>query len=497
MKTKIVITFLLLTSHIFAQEQVKQDNKETFYIIGDNQPISSDSLYSTETQKKIVLDAFNAESQSKLGKFEVPGDNTPIQFYIKNVKKFFSVLNKNFSKTSNKLTQKNLKYIPLTSLEEIQNSKHYTAIPKTAKFKLIGIELCEGSIIDARLELENDDAYFYFEIISPVSILHYTRKSSHRDYLEFSHYVRKKNDIIYNNDQLKTLKVRLIDVLDYHPSLGNNYVPDDITYNFPSKEDANDANVNKRRVYKIINNTKLQHVLDLRAYTDALGLFSNEANGLFQIEGQADFFIHPFSFPRTAFYYLKKVSPFVRYSRLDNDEDFLTATPNNVGIYNFNESKLQLLQRSNLEMGLDVNIINFRFFKESPFWMSLRSPLTYHVTPIKTGVNVENINFKSLGYGIAADIELKRYNNFGLNLGYELKGYSYLGEYSSNMLQEPSYLKTQAVKAEIFFYPNDKKSQSIFLRMKSIRDVSTGRASFFQLQFGYKFTIGITPVKSQ
>ena len=212
-----------------------------------------------------------------------------------------------------------------------------------------------------------------------------------------------------------------------------------------------------------------------------LGLLGDEANGVFQIEGHADFFIHPFSFPRTALYYLKKVSPFVRYSRLDDDEDFLVATADNTGIYSFEKDKLQLLQRSNLEMGLDINIINFRWFKESPFWASLRFPLTYHVTPIKTSTDADDINFKSLGYGIAADIEVKRYNNFGLNLAYELKGYSYLGDYSVNMLEEPSHLKTQAVKAEIFYYPNGKRLQSIFLRMKSTRDYFYWQSHIFSV----------------
>ena len=102
-----------------------------------------------------------------------------------------------------------------------------------------------------------------------------------------------------------------------------------------------------------------------------------------------------------------------------------------------------------------------------------------------------------MGYGAGLLVELKRFNNFGLNLGYEVKLYSYIGDYSEFSLVDPSRLKTQAVKAEVFYYPGLDKSQSIFLRMKSIRDISSGSDSFFQLQVGYRFTLGVGAVKAK
>ena len=192
------------------------------------------------------------------------------------------------------------------------------------------------------------------------------------------------------------------------------------------------------------------------------------------------------------------MSPYVRYSRFDEDKNFIESTLNtNTNVYEFDSKKLDLLERSTLEMGLDINLLNFRTFKESPFWTSIYLPFSYNVTNVLADPTLDKINFKTLGYGAGLLVELKRFNNFGLNLGYELKFYSYIGDYSEFSLIDPSLLKTQAVKAEVFYYPGLDKSQSIFLRMKSIRDISTGSDSFFQLQVGYRFTLGVGPIKAK
>ncbi|WP_046757376.1 hypothetical protein [Kordia jejudonensis] len=493
-------------------------NPNDFIIIGNNDPVPVDSLFSNSAATQVLANVFSIESKTNLGKFEVPGNDAYINFYYserhksdkenETFKELLTDSNSNLDDESYALT---LRQIRATETKKVTGSdtKKKTVktikdslikrIPDGAKFQSIQIELREGGIVDTRLILESLDGntHFYFEGTKPVSILHYTRKASQRAFLEYSHYVSKDGQAIYNESALKHLLVKYTDVLDYHPSVGSNYVPDDVSYTFPSgsTEELNKAG---RRSYQIINNNNLQHVLDIRTYTDFLGLFGDEANGLFQIEGKADFFIHPFNFPRTAIYYFKKISPYVRYSRFDENEDFIAATLNTgTSEYEFDTKKLDLLERSTLEMGLDINTLNFRLFKESPFWTSLYIPFSYNVTNVQADPALEQINFKTLGYGLGAEIELRRFNNFGLNLGYEVKLYSYIGDYQEFNLVDPSRLKTQAVKAEIFYYPGLDRSQSVFLRMKSIRDISSGSDSFFQLQVGYRFTLGIGAVKAR
>ena len=477
----------------------KEIDYTKFIIIGDNKPIEAAKLLENETTKKALTDIFNIDSKTNLGTFEIAGDMESINLYVEkdlveDPKKLDRFKNTQFTKDSAD------RLITVETAIDTSNAT-YEEVPKVAYFKSVQIELLEGGIVDARLVLQSSDGktHFYFEGTDPVSILNYSRKASRRAIFKFSHYVSFQGQPIYNEEALRKLVVKYADVIDYHPNAGSNYVPDDVSYTFPSNEDDEEAKITDRRSYQVINNNHLQHVLDLRTYTDMLGLFGDEANGLFQIEGKADFFINPFNIPREAIYYFKKISPYVRYSRFDEDEDFITATLNTgTSEYSFSNNKLELLERSTLEMGLEMNILTFRLVKESPFWISFNTPLTYNVTRIQTDATTEKSNFKTLGYGANVMLDIKRFNNFGLSLGYELKGYSYLGDYSDVNLTEPSFLKTQAVKAEIFYYPGLDKSQSVFLRMKSIKDVSSGTAdSFFQLQVGYRFTLGVGAVKAK
>ncbi len=495
-------------------EKGDERDPKKFIIIGDNKPVEVDSLFSNTSATQVLADVFSIDSKTNLGTFEIPGDNSFINFYARNNEESTNLLkakNTALDSESYALSIKQIKQKDtITPTSSTQQLRFVGEVPEGALFKSIQIELREGGIVDTRLVLLSTDRKFefYFEGTAPVSILNYSRKVK-ESYLSYSHYVSIDGKGVYNENSLRNLKVRYTEVLDYHPNAGSNYVPDDVSYKFPSDK-LKEAKEVGRRSYQVINDNHLQHVLDLRTYTDLLGLFGDEANGLFQIEGKAEFFIHPFNLPREAFYYLKKVSPYVRYSRFDDDNDFLLATmptmtepnpnPDEPDNYFFNDRKLDLLERSNLEMGLDINVINFRLFKESPFWTSLYVPLSYNVTKVRTNAAIDNndANFKTLGVGIGANIEIRRFNNFGLNLGYEIKGYSFIGDYTEFNLSEPGYMRTQAVKAEIFYYPGLDKSNSIFLRMKSIRDISSGKGdSFFQLQVGYRFTLGIGAIKAR
>ncbi|KAB8152517.1 hypothetical protein EZY14_014010 [Kordia sp. TARA_039_SRF] len=493
------------------KEEVKTDTKK-FIIVGDNEPIKKEDLLSNENTQKVLADIFSIDSKTNLGTFEIPGDNEEINLYVeREVVEKTDELN-NF-KSIKFIKKGDQKLITVETASDIVSS-NYKEVPKKAIFKSIQIELLEGGIVDSRLILESLDGkiHFYFEGTDPVSLLNYSRRSPQRGAaLKFSHYVSLNGDNIYNNQALEELRVRYTDVLDYHPNAGNNYVPDDVSYTFPSKED-DEEKTKKRRSYQIINNSHLQNVLDIRTYTDFIGLFGDEANGLFQIEGKADFFIHPFNFSKTSIYIFKKVSPYVRYSRLDKEDNFVEALPLpmpdslNLDLYEFENRKLSILEKTNLEMGFNTNFFQFRFAKEIPFWISLYVPLSYHVTNVKRQVPEEEtvdfdadelINFRTFGVGIGASIELKRLNNFGLNVGFEVKKYSNVGQYEKNNIIEPSKLETKAVNAEIFYYPNNNKSQSVFLRMRSIHDLGSSKDAFFQLQFGYRFTLGLGAVKAK
>ena len=56
---------------------------------------------------------------------------------------------------------------------------------------------------------------------------------------------------------------------------------------------------NSRSVYQLVQNTSLQNTVELRTYTDFLGLFNESPNGVVQIEGRAEFFCESFPVGQT------------------------------------------------------------------------------------------------------------------------------------------------------------------------------------------------------
>ncbi|BFP42126.1 hypothetical protein FGF1_29710 [Flavobacteriaceae bacterium GF1] len=516
-----------------------QGNKtqpKKFIIVGDGNPIHADSLFTSSTAKETFYNAIDAQSATQLGTFLIPKEDFEISLYVEGhlkrkpnsikkgsdqfvtLEKYFELISTHETKNSNDAKKKKLfrkgklfhgRQMRF-ALKEDNNLKSISKIdlPSKLLFQSIAFEIKEGGLVDIRLKTvdKNSGIQMYFESRAPVSLLNYTIHAD-RSFLHFSNkFSDQNNSAAYQTKLLEHLRIRVSDVLHYDPKIGNNYVPEDLAFELP-KDLEKEKTENEPRSYQLINDSSLKNMLDLRAYTDFLGLFGDEANGLFQLEGKADFFLNPFNFNRSSIYLFKKVTPFIRYSRLEEDNEFISTEILESGdAFGFDNDRLELLEKSNLEFGIDFDVFTFRPFKESPFWASLHLPINYYTSKVRPfgNENGENdFNFNTLGYGLALRVELKRLNNFGLSIGTSFKEYSFLGDYSgivdssNNSFEEPNRFRTHSVDAEIFYFPNNSKTQSIFLRMRGFRDISDGDASFYQLQFGYRFTVGAGNVKAK
>ena len=72
-----------------------------------------------------------------------------------------------------------------------------------------------------------------------------------------------------------------------------------------------------------------------------------------------------------------------------------------------------------------------------------------------------------------------------------------LGNYDEYNISKPKEIFTTTGFAETFYYPNENKNQSVFLRLLSTRTAFSKDYSYYQLQFGYRFTFGINKVTSK
>ncbi len=530
----------------------KGADTENYVIVGDGEPINVDKLFEQETAKDFYKQVIGAKSTTQLGTFQIPGDFAKIKIYadsrlnrrldkiLKSDESFvlFSDLRSAYAKTYPNTvigavdkTEKNIRAVAGFTASD--------PLPVEVFFKSISFEMRDGSLVDIRLEAVDKikKIQLYFESRAPVALLNYTRVSDNA-YLHFSGPFSGTGDSSdWNQDVLRYLRIRLSDVLKYAPDIGNNFVPTDLTLNLPHDiKEENEDDASGPKSYKLINDSSLKNIIDLRTYTDFLGLFGDESNGLFQIEGKADFYLNPFNFNRSSLYIFKNITPSIRYSRLEEGEDFIATQmrmDTNIEQIEFADETLQLLEKSNLEFGFDLNLANFRLFKESPFWISFHTPISLYNTKVRPfsmadtddgdtdgegdgnepndnssndmvredsseQTSDENdFNFSTVGYGLGMNIEVRRLQNFGLNLGAYFKWYSFIGDYSQFNLTEPDDLKTFSLDAEIFYYPGKDESQSIFLRMRTFRDIADGDSAFQQIQFGYRFTLGAGNVKAK
>ena len=517
------------------------ENSKNFIIVGINDPIDSDSLLKQESAKAFFKEVIEVESKTRLGTFEILPDESEVELYVKakrdklgdlknsseiyvKVRDVFKPNGANFLKKSpdtegreifrSAYVAKVYKELFDTREEIADNGVEFelsATYPKKVRFKSIAFETREGGMVDIRLQVLSLDkkVELYFENEAPVSMLNFTRRAK-RSFLVFSNKFNDWSNLQgYDYRFLDQLYIRVSDVIKYLPDEGNNFVPEDIALKLPKDTKAEDAGSAPRK-YQLINNSSLSNLLDLRAYTDFLGLFADESNGLFQIEGKTDFFLNPFNFNRSSIYLLKKATPFIRYSRLEEENSFIPASLEE-GLSQFDDSRLELLEKSNLEFGLDVNVFSFRLFKESPIWLSFHIPVNVYntkirpETPTKDDMPMEpettddegDINFSTLGLGFGASIEVRRLSNFGLNLGYSFRRYSPLGDYSVEGIKEPDNFGVNSLDAEIFYYPGKDERQSIFLRMRGFRETGSNGAAFQQIQFGYRFTLGLNKIKAK
>lgn len=451
-------------------------NPKTYLYFGKDKIIEEKTLFNKERENQIFSEILSAKSESYLGDFIIPQNDQLIY---------------------GQLSEKRIKEDTLEKHGVELTKKELKNISKKIKFRFekIKIELVEGGLNDIKLYVKDEAGnQLLFENRIPVSLLSYTKNSS-RNRLSFSLISSNNKETALNREAYIGSYINLADVLLYIPNPGQNYVPDDLTLEFPTKTNGESENTNQAINYKVIQNTSLQNVLELRTYTDFLALFGESANGIVQLEANATFFIAPFNIGNSSVYMMKKITPYVNFSRLDENERFVDLTQQTDGMYNINHS-LDIIEKSYLEMGMRLDVFSFKLTKEFPFTTNIFLPINYRIADIKPDDLTEKSNYKTFGVGAGIRLEFKKFNNFGFNYSAEITHYESSQFNTIEHLNNVSNFWVFRNEAEIYFFPGESKTQSIFLRFRAFNNSNKGnKEAFYQLQFGYKFSLGISKLK--
>lgn len=464
---------------VTAPSEPKSESEEpkVYYYFGKNKVINEqDGLFKDKKFNLIFNDVLEAKSENYLGDFIIPqkGQSLKMLFY----------------KTEKKALKNN---------QSKQIDTSYWVESKKVFFKSIKIHIREGSLDEIQLLVtDEDNNELLFENKIPISLLRATRLFS-RNSLFFRTASSNNKDIPISmkcsGNNSECYKILLSDVLVYIPNPGDNYIPEDLTLEFPTKIDGSDENINNSVKYKINQDTSLQNIVELRTYTDFLGLFTeNSANGIVQMEGKADFFIAPTlvsaNYP---FYMFKKISPFVNFSKIEKDVRNVSLA-GAIGAQTI-EQPLDILQKSYLKMGVNLSLVSFKLRKEFPFEINFYANAKYQISDLMKADSTV-VDYKSLGVGYGFELEFKRFNNFGFIFSMNRTEYNTKSFNVIDGMTNPNNFWVLKNEAEVYYYPNKTKQQSIFLRLKTFNNSTAGNdEAFYQLQFGYRFSIGVSKLK--
>lgn len=434
---------------------------QTYLYFGKNQIIIDTLLFTKDKKVRQILESVSSEeSKTYLGDVIIPKENQKFNFYKKS-----------------------------------PNANFLIPVNKSYNFKSVSFELNDGFFTDIKvLVLDENGSEHLFENKASISVLNYSHIAP-LNYLFYKHPTNQKQIVKFS--EFENLRIRLSDILMYVSKPGYNYIPNDFTMELPTKnDDGKFLNVNEPIKYEIKENTSLQNVVEFRAYTDFLGLLSDSPNGIIQFQGKGHFYIFPFrtNSNRFDFRIFDKIAPFVNFSRLDADvrevKIISGTSPNSIKV----GRSLDLIQKSYLEMGSKINVFNLKFTKEAPFRLIGYIPIQYQIADIKINNEFKNVQAFVLGGGL--NFEFKRFNNFGFNYSVDISKYSFKNYNTLPNFEAPDNFCVFNNQAEIFYHPSDDKNQSIFLKLKTVKELGEADA-FFQLQFGYRFSIGIANVKAK
>ena len=450
--------------------------KTLLYFGKDKVIDEQDAFFKDKKYNLIFNDVLEAKSENYLGDFVIPqsGQSMKMLFY------------KNVKVASKKVASKKI-------------DSSYWAESNKVYFKSIKIHIREGSLDEIQLLVtDNNNNELLFENKIPISLLRATRLFP-RNSLFFRTATSNNKDIPISmkcsRNGGECYRILLSDALVYIPNPGDNYIPEDLTLEFPTKTDGNDDNINNAVKYKVNQDTSLKNIVELRTYTDFLGLFTeNSPNGIVQLEGKADFFIAPsiasVNYPS---YFFKKISPFVNFSKIEKDARNVSLT-GDAGSQTIKNS-LDILQKSYLKMGLNLSLFSFKIKKEFPLEINIYTSAKYQISDVMK-IDSTIVDYKSFGLGGGLAFENKRYNNFGFIYSIDFTNYNVNSFNTIEGIINPDRFWVLKNEAEVYYYPNKTKQQSIFLCLKTFNNMTKGNdEAFYQLQFGYRFSIGVSKIK--
>lgn len=322
------------------------------------------------------------------------------------------------------------------------------------KITKVEITLENGSIAKRGLLVTLENGEKFINWTSPISL---------------ARFPARMNDQLFAKDPLNKKKhITVTDALRY------NYF-----YKFHYPEDANYALTKDKKTDTIKVGASINQLIEVRVFTDLLGLVGKKANGLIQTEISGNFISNTTSLSNTDITFHCFVKPYFRVSKLDSrfanlDTANITRIPGQKDEVN----RVYLNQISYLQAGIKTNIVRFGIGVNQEIF-------------VNTGLDINLVNADSLyqkdisfiNYYPEVEYRINRLNNFGLECG---------GRFYWQFLTKTAPFSNKGAEqilhfySTINYYPFNNTNSKIYIRFSGFTSVKASDYSFSQFQFGVK-----------
>lgn len=282
--------------------------------------------------------------------------------------------------------------------------------------------------------------------------------------------LNKSVDYLFYSDSNKTKKDSIkFQLLIKENSNFKPYCPQNIDKVIIDKENLS---------YTLKKDLSLNSLLDVRFMSDALALFSDEANGIVQTEVKSKFILFRGNWANTGLFFANYLNIKANYTKLDSA--FKT-----INLLEYNSA--EILQKSIFSAEIALNAVRCNFFNfKSPHKFYTDAGFSFSSNEIQNDDIKSTIN--SYCFFIETGINLKLYDELDLNINNrfirlmspETK------EYNGSLTE--NFINFNRMTFDLEYHLNKPKTKKLFLRLNYFRPINSLSVSdnqFTQIQIGY------------
>lgn len=282
---------------------------------------------------------------------------------------------------------------------------------------------------------------------------------------------KKVKDLeILSEDDNKFKYIYVSDILSYKEEGEDMLIPDDVTFILkPGKETVQKAVDKSSRL-----------AIDLRAYSDMLGVIDDQPNGLVQTEGSLKIITGTNNrIPNVPLYFIQYIQPYFGLAKFDS-----TYRQTNVAI-DSSVNRMSMLQRNYFTFGVKVNVL--KFYAKSGHSIEFNTGYQYNKTRLYNTLDSTKSTLSLNSLYFQLPIKIKFAKSIGFNytptLYFQKPEYLKSIEYIKNLSTNPVW------QNEFYLYFNiakDDKNNKVFIRFNMFKNLTEKGNNYEQLQIGYE-----------